>query len=327
MVGEEILCQCMPSVVRTIVPPRPTTQHASADGAAPAVRSASTPLCSRSHGLPGMKREIEPCAPIIHTTEWSGGETATADAAVAPAVELDSIAEPRPPAPRTERENADALAVGLDSIAEFPSSAPPSVADFARLARLAVAVLEAGIDGPDADINTLPEPPLAAAAPAAATDAGAPGAPVEPARTAGAVAAGAPVASRRVSSAVMEGGGAAFAAPPPSMTGCSAKSSRWARAFRSGPAAISSRMPWGFARAALLRRACKAPAASASSGDAASCGDALNSRSGAGSCRSAGAFTAICGAVLAAPDLDAAVEPASFFSSVWTEADCRAISV
>src|SRR6266851_4367112 len=230
----------MPSVVRTIVPPRPTTQHALADGAAPAVRSASTPLCSRSHGLPGMKREIEPCAPIIHTTEWSGGETATADAAVAPAVELDSIAEPRPPAPRTERENTGALAVGLGSIAEFPSSAPPSVADFARLAILAVAVLEAGIDGPDADINTLLEPPLAAAAPAAATDAGAagaagaaPAAPVEPARTAGAVAAGAPVASRRASSAVMRGGGAAFAAPPP-MAGRSAKSSRLSRAFRSG---------------------------------------------------------------------------------------------
>src|SRR5215469_3786143 len=45
-VGDAIACHCSPSVVRKTVPPRPTTQQISAEGAAPANRSFVVPLLS-----------------------------------------------------------------------------------------------------------------------------------------------------------------------------------------------------------------------------------------------------------------------------------------
>ena len=45
-------CHCLPSVVSSTVPARPTTQHTSPDGDAPAVRSVPTPVGVASHLAP-----------------------------------------------------------------------------------------------------------------------------------------------------------------------------------------------------------------------------------------------------------------------------------
>ena len=56
---------CLPSVVSSTVPPRPTTQHTVPPGAAPAIRSASTPVGRDSHVVPAsVENSTEPAGPI-----------------------------------------------------------------------------------------------------------------------------------------------------------------------------------------------------------------------------------------------------------------------
>lgn len=59
-VGDAIDCHCSPSVVRKIVPPRPTTQQISADGAVPAKRSLVVPLFKGRQLAPSLERAMTP---------------------------------------------------------------------------------------------------------------------------------------------------------------------------------------------------------------------------------------------------------------------------
>ncbi len=69
--------QCSPSVVRMIVPLRPTTQHTLADGDAPATRSVLTPLCWTRVAPSASRRCTIPFLPMIHMTDRSGGKIVT----------------------------------------------------------------------------------------------------------------------------------------------------------------------------------------------------------------------------------------------------------
>ena len=81
-VGELILCQCSPpSVVRRTIPWVPTTQHTSADGAAPAVKSVPTPLVCRYHSPSVPQCWIIPPAPTRQRSTPSGVLIATIAAA------------------------------------------------------------------------------------------------------------------------------------------------------------------------------------------------------------------------------------------------------
>ena len=73
-----MISQCSPSVVRMIVPLRPTIQHTVAEGAEPATRSVLTPLfCTFNPGLFASRRRTIPFWPTIHVTDRSGDTIVT----------------------------------------------------------------------------------------------------------------------------------------------------------------------------------------------------------------------------------------------------------
>src|SRR5208282_927104 len=76
-VGGVMSSQCSPSVVRMIVPLRPTIQHTVADGAEPATRSVLTPLCCVCVVPSASRRCTNPFLPTIHVTDPSGVEIVT----------------------------------------------------------------------------------------------------------------------------------------------------------------------------------------------------------------------------------------------------------
>ena len=125
-VGAVISSQCSPSVVRMIVPLRPTIQHTVADGADPAARSVLTPLCCVRVAPSASCRCTKPSLPAIHVTDPPGVEMVTsirADDAVS--FRLSAVPPPATapdPAPTAAERGANALPYA--SAPAFGAAAP-----------------------------------------------------------------------------------------------------------------------------------------------------------------------------------------------------------